>query len=81
MDSMRMVEEEHKQEQLSLNIKELENSPHPETSLSKERYLICQKCDRFNNTFKLCKECNCFMPLKVRIPKSLHNIKCPIGKW
>lgn len=58
-----------------------EQSPHPETELSKHRYSICQSCERFNASLKICKECNCFMPLKVRIPITLHKIKCPIGKW
>jgi len=64
------------------HIKEhLTQSPHPETSLSQKRYAICNECDRFDDAFKICKECHCFMPLKVRIPPSLHDVKCPIGKW
>jgi len=59
----------------------MEKSPHPETPLSKKRYSICKTCKSFNSTTKICKECNCFMPLKVRIPLWLHKIQCPKGKW
>jgi hypothetical protein len=41
------------------------------------RYLTCKTCENFNNILKVCKACNCFMPLKVQIKKS----KCPEGKW
>lgn len=57
------------------------SAKHPETSLSKYRYSFCEQCESFNNVFKICNECNCFMPLKVRIPESLHKISCPKGKW
>ena len=42
-----------------------------------EKYAFCLECDRFKRLTKRCKECGCFMPLKVRVP-GLH---CPIGKW
>ncbi len=59
-----------------------EESPHPETPLSKQRYSICKECVHFKKESKICSKCNCFMPLKVRIPKWLHDdIHCPIGKW
>ena len=41
-----------------------------------ERYNICKKCDRLG-MMKLCKECGCLMPLKVKIP----GADCPLGKW
>jgi hypothetical protein len=37
---------------------------------------ICNSCDRLNS-MKICKECLCFMPFKVKIP----IVSCPIGKW
>lgn len=42
----------------------------------KEKFEICKSCEflRRNST---CKKCNCFMPVKVRLPL-LH---CPIKKW
>lgn len=41
------------------------------------RYSICKECGDFNSFIKICKICNCFMPLKVQIKKS----KCPKEKW
>jgi hypothetical protein len=40
------------------------------------RYAICNSCPSFT-ALKLCKECGCIMPLKVK----LSNATCPIGKW
>ena len=42
-----------------------------------EKYAFCLECDRFQRFIKRCKECGCFMPLKVNVP-GLH---CPIDKW
>jgi hypothetical protein len=58
----------------------MQGNNFPETNLSKKRYSICQSCDSFNSTLKTCKLCNCFMPLKVRVPEFL-KVKCPKGKW
>lgn len=44
---------------------------------ARERYQICQKCDKFWPTIKGCSVCCCFMPVKTRI----KSMKCPIGKW
>ena len=44
---------------------------------SSDRYDTCKSCDRFNKYLKTCKECGCFMPLKVK----LKNAYCPINKW
>tara|TARA_B110000503_G_C7123240_1_gene403440 strand:- start:1642 stop:1815 length:174 start_codon:yes stop_codon:yes gene_type:complete len=44
---------------------------------AKERYEICKACDAFNKNTKECRECGCFMPLKVVLP----FIKCPLNKW
>jgi hypothetical protein len=52
-----------------------------ETPLSKKRYSICETCESFNSTLKTCKLCNCFMPLKVRVPDIIHKVRCPKGKW
>jgi hypothetical protein len=45
--------------------------------LKKERYPICLECESFNKVFKMCKECNCLMPLKTMWPPA----KCPLEKW
>ena len=51
---------------------ELEN-----ISYAKKRYEICKQCTLFNNTLKICNDCKCFLPLKVRV----KWVYCPIGKW
>jgi hypothetical protein len=42
-----------------------------------ERYAECLRCDRLFRPTRQCKECGCFMPLKVRV----KGEKCPMGKW
>lgn len=41
------------------------------------RYAICRQCDRLRRGIKQCKECGCFVLLKVRVPSQ----SCPLGKW
>ena len=41
------------------------------------RYDICKKCDRFIPITAQCKECGCFMKLKVKI----KPMSCPLDKW
>jgi DNA primase large subunit len=41
------------------------------------RYAICQTCENFHSTSKLCMKCGCFMPAKTK----LKNVVCPLGKW
>ena len=43
----------------------------------KERYSICERCERLFAATKTCKECGCFMWLKVRFEEST----CPLDKW
>lgn len=44
--------------------------------VQKERINICKACDKLTS-IKICKECGCFMPLKVTLEKA----KCPLNKW
>jgi hypothetical protein len=44
--------------------------------IAQERYNICKVCESFTAA-KLCKECNCFMPVKVK----LAHAWCPKTKW
>jgi hypothetical protein len=44
---------------------------------AKERYVICKSCEYFDNLFKLCKKCGCFMPVKTQFKR----FSCPIEKW
>ena len=43
----------------------------------KTRMDICKECDSYNSKFKLCNECDWFMPAKVLIKESF----CPLLKW
>jgi len=43
---------------------------------AKSKYDLCKQCD-YLNEFKFCKQCGCFMPLKVFVP----GATCPINKW
>jgi len=53
--------------------------PNPQVEeLAKKRMAICvsNECKRFRKN-KTCALCGCYMPAKVRSPKS----KCTIKKW
>lgn len=52
-------------------------SEEAETTLAAKRYAECLKCDRFRRVTKQCKECGCFLLLKVK----MKNQSCPLGKW
>ena len=47
------------------------------TTISEERFSICQQCPKLNKTTNICVECGCFMHLKTKLP----NASCPIEKW
>ena len=44
---------------------------------SKKRLNICKACEKYDSLFGRCKECGCFMILKVKFSKT----KCPLNKW
>jgi hypothetical protein len=48
-----------------------------EEEVSKFRFSICEECPKLLKPTKQCKECGCFMTLKVQ----LKNAACPLGKW
>jgi hypothetical protein len=48
-----------------------------ETEEENKRYTICTTCPFFSKTTKLCLECKCFMPAKVKLPMA----QCPKNKW
>jgi hypothetical protein len=53
--------------------------PSPQVEeIAKKRITICvgNQCGKFRKN-KSCMLCGCYMPAKVRSPKS----KCAIGKW
>jgi len=41
-----------------------------------ERLNICKACDKFTEK-QICKECNCYMPIKATVKRA----SCPLGKW
>ena len=43
---------------------------------AKRRIGICVGCDNLSKR-NICKICGCYMPAKVRSPKS----RCSVGKW
>lgn len=38
---------------------------------------ICNSCDNFNKTIKICKQCGCYMPAK----SMFASANCPEDKW
>ena len=44
---------------------------------SKNRWSICEECPRLLKTTNQCKECGCFMKIKVKLKEAV----CPLGKW
>ena len=44
---------------------------------SGQRFSICLKCPKLNQTTKTCQECGCFMVVKTK----MKHASCPIGKW
>ena len=45
--------------------------------IAQKRYDICKSCDKFVKVTGQCKECLCFMKLKVK----LASASCPKNKW
>ena len=45
-------------------------------AIATERMTVCKTCPEFT-TIKLCKQCGCVMPAKVR----LSLASCPLQKW
>lgn len=43
---------------------------------AEKRLAICRTCDHMNS-LKMCGQCGCFMPAKVR----LKHTYCPIQQW
>lgn len=45
-------------------------------ALATSRYAQCKECTEFT-ALKTCKQCNCFMPVKVALVFAF----CPLRKW
>ena len=48
-----------------------------EKDLASQRYDTCLNCDKFMHATKQCRECGCFMKVKV----TMAAASCPLGKW
>jgi|APFre7841882793_1041355.scaffolds.fasta_scaffold05320_4 hypothetical protein len=46
------------------------------SDIAQQRYDVCKGCADFT-ALKLCRYCNCFMPVKVKFALA----DCPKGKW
>ena len=53
------------------------NTEYAEEEESQNRWSICEECPRLLKATGQCKECGCFMKLKVKLKKAV----CPLGKW
>ena len=51
--------------------------PKADDELANKRLGICLGCDRLLKVTKQCRECGCFMVLKVKLQEAV----CPLGKW
>lgn len=45
--------------------------------LAGTRWAICEECPRLLKTTSQCKECGCFMKIKVKLKEAV----CPLQKW
>lgn len=45
--------------------------------MANDRFDICKECPELSQNTKQCKQCGCFMKIKVAIP----FMSCPLGKW
>ena len=50
---------------------------HIDENEANRRFEICKLCPRLIQATKQCKECGCFMNMKVKLKTAV----CPIGKW
>lgn len=55
----------------------LNSENYTQQEIGEKRYSICSECPELISATKQCKQCGCFMPLKVK----LEAAKCPLNKW
>jgi hypothetical protein len=53
------------------------NIPQASEDIAQNRFALCEECPSLIKATKQCKECGCFMKLKVK----LELATCPLGKW
>lgn len=69
-------------EPIVLTQEEVDQQAEFEFQINKEtnataRLDICKECPSLSGPLNRCKECGCFMNIKVRI----YSASCPLGKW
>jgi hypothetical protein len=57
--------------------KKLNGQEEVDPTTATERLKICNDCPDLRQPWHQCTHCQCWMPLKARLP----FMKCPIGKW
>ena len=55
----------------------LNSENYTDEQVSSARYEICLACPELIDLTKQCKQCGCFMAMKVK----LANAVCPLDKW
>ena len=53
------------------------NVPKVSDDVESTRMSLCMDCPELIKSTKQCKQCGCFMNMKVKLEKA----QCPIGKW
>jgi hypothetical protein len=53
------------------------NTEYVTEEVAEERLTICKECPELIQLTKTCKECGCFMTLKVKLARAA----CPLKKW
>ncbi len=55
----------------------LDSNNYIDENEANKRFEICKSCPRLIQMTNQCRECGCFMKMKVK----LEAATCPIGKW
>ena len=55
----------------------LDKRNYTSEEVSSTRLAMCEECPSLLKPTHQCKECGCFMKLKVKLEKAV----CPLGKW
>lgn len=45
--------------------------------LIQNRIKLCEECDQFKKTFRICGSCGCLIDVKCKY----KSAQCPLGKW
>jgi hypothetical protein len=53
------------------------NTEYAKEDIAQTRWSICEQCPRLLKATSQCKECGCFMKIKVKLQEAV----CPLAKW